>query len=410
MQRLFFCLTDMTRKSHLDLFFAALCASFVLSAMYLNTYGAVAPLTMEAYGIDAASQGFLVTMQSIGGTAIGIYLGLRGEAHNKLIVIAAGLLALACGTVFMGLAPPYILLTLLTALSGVGFTCIDIMVNGAVADMFDEDRDTRLSIVHAFYNTGAMCAPLLAAALVHEDNTASWPLPFLVIGIGCAVLLLAYLAGMKKVMKYSPYAHMEEQEGKTGRDAFGVYRFRHAWILFGAGILYFSFQMGTTAWLPSYCVERGITLTDANFLLTAFFAGSLVMSFACALFLKRISAAHMFGFFGLASAACLFAGLLSPVNSLLAVLVTASGFCQGCGVVTLIIVATDAFPSQSASAASIQVLSANVGAVTAPLWMGALADIFSYQLPLLVGCGLYAAGAGIVLRFVQRRPTAEKTV
>lgn len=391
----------MKRKTHLNLFFAALCASFVLSAMYLNTYGAVAPLTMEAYGIDAASQGFLVTMQSIGGTLMGVYLGLRGEAHNKLVVIAAGLLALAAGTIFIGLRPPYLLLTLLAALSGIGFTCIDIMVNGAVTDMFERGRDMRLSVIHAFYNIGAMCAPLLAAALVQENTASSWSLPFLVIGTAVAVLLAAYLASIKAVMPYSPYTEDARTNAPAERFS-GVYGSAKAWILLSAGILYFSFQMGTTAWLPSYFVSRGMALTDANLLLTVFFAGSLIMSFACALFLKRISAAKMFGCFGIASAICLFCALIVS-GALITVFVAASGFCQGCGVVTLIIVAADAFPSQSAPAASIQVLSANIGAITAPLWMGALADQFGFQLPLLIGCALYAAGAAIVLGGAQRR-------
>ena len=387
-------------------FYAACCVAYAVSGAYLNVYGADAPLIMRWYDIDAATQGLLVTMQSIGGTAGAVFLAFRGEWFNRIYSLTSGCLLLGGGCVLMGIAPPFALLGLLAIAAGLGFTLIDVNVNGVIADVWPERKGTLLALGHAGYGAGAMLSPSMAALLASTQDPRTFGAPFLAVGaVALAVFVIAAVSG-RLLTPATPYRDLSSARRNVQSNAGEVFRSPLAWILLVAGILYFSFQLGVASWLPSWGMEAGMSFEDANFLTSGFFAGQLVMSIACALILRHVSAGKLFGMSGLASAACMAAALLIGQGAAVPVLVTASGFFQGSGVITLIVVLTDAFPTRSASASSIQVIGANSAALTAPLWMGWMADYTGFSLPLLVACILYAAGCVIVLRFAGN-PAAE---
>lgn len=390
------------------LFFAACCAAYVISAAYLNIYGPDAPLTMEWYGIDAAQQGFLITLQAIGGSAAAVYLGLRGEVFNKIYAVTIGCLVLGVSCILMSLAPPYGLLGTVATVCGFGFTVIDINVNGVIADVYPEQKGTLLSIGHAFYGAGGMIAPSLVALTVSAEEPRTFTVPFLIVGIvSLGVFAWAGLSG-RPLVPQSPYSDMQAMKQRVRSGAGEVFRKPEAWALLAAGILYFTFQLGVASWLPSWGIESGMTFEDANFLTSGFFAGQLVMGFLCALLLRKIGARRLFAVTGMLSAVCMAVAILCGNPVLTTVLVVTSGFLQGTGVITLIMVLTDAFPHRTASASSIQVIGANTAAVTAPLWMGAVADTTGFAPPLLVSCAMYVGGCVLVLQSGKLTRWAEK--
>lgn len=380
------------------LFFAACCVAYVICALYLNSYGAAAPLMMEWYGIDSGQQGLLLTMQSIGGTALSLFFLLRGDSLNKLYSIAAGLGILGVGCILMGMAPAYGFLLFVSVCCGGGYAFVDVMVNGVLADVYPEKKDTLLTIVHAVYAIGSTAAPVMVSWLVNPSQSRTFVVPFLTVGIIALVILVFYLISARPIRAMSPYAAMRSaRRNASPQDS--VYRTKTAWILLVAAILYFSFQMGISAWLPSYGLEAGVPYDSATLMTSGFFAGALVMGFLAALLLKWISARNLFGWLGIASAVCMIIALFAADSSVLTTFVILSGFFQGAGVSMLVVVLVDAFPHMSGSASAVQVTGANIGAITAPLWIGAIAETTGFRFPLLISCGMYIAGALLVLLY-----------
>lgn len=380
------------------LFFAACCLAYVVSAMYLNTYGADAPLMMSWYQIDSGTQGLLLTLQSVGGAATSLALMLKGDRLNKLHVIGWGLAILSAGCLAMGLGPQFEFLVLLAPICGCGYACVDVMVNGVLADVYPDRKETLLSIVHAVYGVGAMCAPALVALIVDPGSAGTFNRPFLLNGLVAACVLLFYIACARPVRAVSPYRNLKRAQdaGPGTRELFGT---RTAWILLAAAILYFSFQIGVSAWLPTFGLEQGIPYETSSLAASGFFAGSLGMGFSSAILLRKMSARSLFGWFGISSAACMAVAVLAPSPAVLMTMVVASGFCQGAGVSTLVIVLVNAFPQMSAAASAVQVTGANIGAISAPVWVGAMAEMTGFKAPFLISCAMYAAGSVLVLLF-----------
>lgn len=389
-------------KSRLDgknkLFILMSFLAFVVYAFYFNTFGTDAPLMMAFYGITPAQQGFILTMQSVGGIACAVFLALRGERYNKIYVIAAGIAVLAAASLLIGLAPGYAWLIVLVVCAGIGFTCIDVMMNGVIPEVYPQHKNTLLPVTHAFYGSGAMIAPLFVTLVVNPSLASSFRMPFLIIGIAAAAVAAVYLAGGKRILPETPYVRMDSMKKRAAENPAEVFHTKTAWMFLAAGILYFSFQIGVASWLPTYCIETaGVSFGEAGMMLTAFFGGALAMRFAGALFLKKMSAKTLFTVFGIAAAALMTAALFTENTALMTALVVASGFMQGSSVVTLVILCCDAFPERTASASAIAVISVNVGSLTAPLWMGAMAEATGFRVPLLIGCAMLALASVMVL-------------
>ena len=65
------------RKKHILFILLAYCG-YVVHAFYFNGFGTNAPVMMAFYRITSAQQGFIFTMQSIGGLLLSVYLALHG--------------------------------------------------------------------------------------------------------------------------------------------------------------------------------------------------------------------------------------------------------------------------------------------------------------------------------------------
>ena len=64
---------------------AALCfALFLLYGVYFNAFGANAESMMAFFDITESRQGFVMTIQSLGGIVMTVLLGLFGERLHKL--------------------------------------------------------------------------------------------------------------------------------------------------------------------------------------------------------------------------------------------------------------------------------------------------------------------------------------
>jgi len=384
-------------KNHI-IFIILACCVYIVYAFYLNGFGTNAPVMMAFYSITSAQQGFIFTMQSIGALLMSVYLALHGERYNKINVFAAGTLMFTAASLAVGLAPPYILLIVLVMAGGAGYSALDIMLNSMIPELYPNQKNTLLPIAHAFFGTGAMITPILITTLVNPDIPSSFSRPFLLIGAVGAVIFTAFFIASRRVIPETPYYDMAALKNHTSGNQAEIFKTKKAWMFLIAGVMFFSFQLGIVSWLPSYCREIGLDFASSGAMLTAFFAGSLVMRFCGPIILKKMTARKAYILFGLFSAGAVAAALFTANHTAMTVLIAIGGFMQGSCVAFLFLMSTGAFPHRVASASSLITISVNAGAMTAPLWMGGLAELTGFRAPLLLVCALMVLSVLLIVR------------
>jgi len=372
-------------KKHIIFILSTYCA-YIVYAFYFNGFGTNAKVMMEHYNITETQQGFILTMQSVGALIMGVYLGLHGERFNKIYVAALGILMLGASGIVIGIAPPYILLIFLVMVSGAGFSALDVMLNGMIPELFPNRKNTMLPILHAFFGSGAMISPILITTMVNPDIPATFTRPFMLIGaLGVFVFLIFFITG-KRTVPETVYADIAEIKKRVSDSPAEIFRTKTAWILLAAGFLYFTFQVGIISWLPTYCQEIGMDFDTSGRMLTAFFAGSLVMRFCGPLILKKMKVCNAYIFFSILSSAAITVAILATAPAVMMTLLVIGGFLQGSAVAFLFLMCAEAFPHRVASASSLVTIAVNLAAMTAPLWMGRIAEFTGFRLPLLLVC------------------------
>ncbi len=394
------------KKTHALLLVTCFCM-YIAYALYVNIFGTNASVMMGFFGISSVEQGFLLTMQSVGGLLMAVFLALFGERYNKITVLCLGLLVLAAACLGVGLAQSYTVVMVCVLLAGVGYTNIDVMMNGMVSDIFPQRKNTFLPLIHAFYGLGAMLAPLFASALVREDESGSFRIPYLIIAVAAfAIFAVSFFVG-KAVRKDTPYADLTALRQRARANPAEVFRSGKAWLLLLCGTLYFSFLMGTASWLPTYYLQSfGMSLTQAGMMLTLFFAGALVMRFLSPLLLRKLNAMQLFACFGAGAGVAMLCALHTLDPTLAGALIALAGFLQGGNVAAFVILCCDAFPHRTASASSIMIFASSAATMTAPLWMGALSQQSgSFQLPLSIVCILLFCSCLLAWRITSVKKT-----
>ncbi|MGI6153460.1 MAG: MFS transporter [Christensenellaceae bacterium] len=383
--------------------------AFLVYSFYFNSFGADAPLMMEYYNINEAGQGFIATMQAVGGIVVAVFLALYGERFNKIHVITLGVLLISIACIFMGFAPAYAVLIIIVLVAGLGYSAVDVMMNSVISDVYPKQKSTLLPWSHAFFGLGAMVAPAFVAGIANPAEPFSWRLPFLYVGIAGIVICIVYALAGRKIMPETPYAHMEKLRAKITENPIEIFKKGKAWMFLIVGTLYFCFQLGMINWLPTFYLRNtDVGFEMAGVMSTMLFAGALVMRFMGPLFLKKMTARSVYVIFTFISGILMMLSFVIPIFAVRAALTVAAGFLQGSSVVTLIIMCCDEFPTRTASASAIVVLSANIATLTFPVLMGKIAETTGFLFPMFLAAGVLILSAIIILIGVKKVPLATK--
>jgi len=374
--------------SALILFILCIVLYFVY-AMYANVFGSNAVAMKGYFTIGDTEIGLVQTIQGIAALAMSIVLGLFGERINKITGLTIGLGLLALAMLLIGVMPyigasVYILLLLFILIGGFGYVAIDLLVNGVIADVFPEQKNTLLPITHAFYGVGAMIGPQLVTILNPEGHAEKFALPYLLLGIICFVALIALIIILKKTTPHSPYADMKAWRSRTTENPFGFIKVPALWLFLMGAFLYYAFLMSMSVWLPTYLNKGGMSVADSAVTMSMFFVGSLVMRFIAPLFYKILPVKKFYTLFVLLTTVVFIVTFTVPMPSIVQrILIMLGGFLQGASVPTLIILCCDVFPERSASASAISVIAASLASLISPAVLGLMMD-GNTMIPMLI--------------------------
>ncbi|MBQ6372111.1 MAG: MFS transporter [Oscillospiraceae bacterium] len=232
---------------------------YLLYGMYFGGFGANSGSMMKFFGIGESRQGMIMTVQSVGCIVMSVLLGIAGERINKLKGLFFGVVVMGIAGLLIGTLPIYTAqgngygtMLCFSVFGGIGYITIDLLMNGAVADVFRERKTTFLPYVHAFFGAGSMIAPLFVSLLADPSSPASFSMPYLVIGACSLVLGAVVFAAVRKVTPETPYADMAPIRARASANPLEVFADIRAWQFFLCCFLYLCFQTGLVAWLPRF--------------------------------------------------------------------------------------------------------------------------------------------------------------
>jgi len=354
---------------------------------------------MHQFGIDSTQQGFLTTIQCIGGMGVSLLCVFFGEKMNKRWMIGFGIVLLCAGSLATAFGTNYMQVLLFALVAGVGYTFMDIMENATAVEVFGDRSKTALPTLHMTFGIGAMVGPyFFVTSIVDPNVSSSFAKPFLIVAFaGVAVFVLFLIASRRMFGK----SKTQKAINAVGAQHPGeIFKHPAVWIMLAAGVLYFSFQRGVMTWYPTYMyVTAHVDFQNSGLALTLFLVGSLACRIASPFLFNRFSILKMTitmtflcGAFMITSIA------LAPVAVGLAeVFVVAGGIMQGAFVAAFVFLICQMFPGKSASASSVVLIAINIAGILTPLWMASLAgQANDFTAPIYIVCAMLFGSAGVI--------------
>lgn len=382
---------------HIVTIVTAAVAMFLLGAIY--AYGVLLPVLMAAFGWSRATaalpQAVLLFVYAVG-MAIGGTLQDRtnptGGAMVGGLLFGGGLLLASGADSVLELAGAY------GVLSGIGFGFVYVACVTAVMRSFPHRRGLAAGMVVGAFGLGAFVWAPLAQAGLPDLGWAG-----VMRGFGGLCFVLLPLLGLFVRAPRATHAH----HAVSGVTLAGALRTPLFWTVFTAYILVTAVGLLLLAHLVNFAIGRGLTATQAAWLLSASAVGSGSGRFLMGWASDRWGRLPCLIGASLAEVLFLIGLLASNGPTALFLLAGATGFAFGTWLSLYGPTATDLFGMRAAGAIyGALYLSYGIGGLLGPTLGGAVADATgSYRAAFLAAAGLSMLGAVlflVALRLEQR--------
>lgn len=174
--------------------FACACSGMLLFGISLTTLGAVAPVILQRFDLEAAAAGSLFSVLPFGIMAGSLAFGPAADRFGYKIILVVSCLAMFAG--FEGIAhlQSFPLLTASVFFFGLGGGAINGASNALVSDISAGDRGANLSLLGVFYAIGALGMPFILAVAggMFGASTIVSMAGFLTLAVGTMFLLLRF--------------------------------------------------------------------------------------------------------------------------------------------------------------------------------------------------------------------------
>lgn len=370
----------------------------MLFGVSLTVIGPLLQPIREEFATNNATIGLLFLFSSaahVAGTMAGSYFS---DLIGRRLFVVAGLVTLALGFLFSGLAPNIQIFLLNGVLFGIGYGMLDGPCNALLVDISGPRSARVLNFVHGGFGVGAVIGPVFAAVVYAQSG--DWRPVFVALAV--AWLLLAIPFALVSVPKELP----ARTAGWRIRSVLGL----HLALIMGVMFCAVGVELIYQSWLPSFLeLERGFERTIAAASLTAASVGLVLGRAAMGLVAGRWDQYRLLAALmaGCALAAAVAMLVRNPVLAValfgLASLLAAGGF------PTAISLGTADLRSNVGSATGLIVASAGVAGMTFPPISGVLAENGQFDLVMLLPAPLALLGAGLVLIARKTRRQAGRT-
>lgn len=281
--------------------------AFMFSGLCAISSGVVVSILKEKYNLSFGMSGTLLSLMSIGNMLASFAAGILPGKIGQRKTVAFLCLGYFIGYMLMAFfGNPGILMgafILVGIAKGCTINNCTVLVGNNV-----ENKAKGMSLMHAFYATGAMVGPFVITALLLVNQT----LPMVGIAIGGLLLWLTFmLAGLpdKPVIK----------DNKKTTD-FSFLKTARFWLLTGLIFCQNSAETAVSGWLVTYYKDNGILgNTLSTYTVTVMWGATLIARLLIAFVLPIKNAFYAISVMG-AGCSILYLGLINAHTPVMAIL------------------------------------------------------------------------------------------
>ncbi|MXO66415.1 MFS transporter [Altericroceibacterium endophyticum] len=344
---------------------------FASFAMTTDSVGTIIPEIIRDYqlGMTAAGAFHYASMSGIGLAAI--LLGFLADRFGRKATILLGL-GLFCATcALFAIGNSFAIFVLLLFVSGLG---IGIFKAGALALIGEISHSTRehaanMNLVEGFFGVGAVIGPAIVTYSLHSG--ASWKIVYLIAAALCFLLVIGTL--------FAPFPKTQAASGAEERtdtrEAFRMLGDPFALFFAAALMLYVGAEAAIYVWAPTYFADYDGSYTWlAAYLVSVFFVLRAVGRFFGAWLLSKLDWTKVIAICSTAMAILFWIGVAGGRNVAVFAL-PATGIFMSVLYPTMNSTGISCFEkARHGSIAGFLLFFTCVGAVIAPLAMGAVGD------------------------------------
>ena len=372
--------------------------------MCTNLTGSVLSDIMTHYHMNLDRGGMMSFFQFMGGIAAIIIIAGISDRMKKPVLLLLAFTLTSLVLLGIGVRPPMTLFMILYLLMGATLGMIDMSNNAVLSDLFAENRDSALSVLHGVCGLGAAGIPLITAVI----GTGSWGLIYRSVAlIICGILILQliiYLKNKTAVDLTSIPQQTRTSDEIIENDRFNagsaadssssastntrtVLRNPHVWIAVVSVICYGASQGGITVWGVKYCrdifTEKGALACAMA--LSLYWFGTMIGRLGVAIVpsLRRIKSRDLVIWGGILAGIALFAGLISGQYILLMAGIFVFGILNAAVLPRIISMMADWYPDKTGLVSGIACISLYIGLAVVPLLMGEIGEAAGLKLMMM---------------------------
>lgn len=362
------------------------------------------PSLKAEWGLTNTQAGLLATW-SLGGMAIGgMGGGWLADRFGRVRMAAWMIILFSIGSMLLGFAQSYEQFIAIRFITGIGLgaeytICTMLMAEYVPTRM----RTTVLGTLQASYSLGYLAAALLAGAILPEYGWR-WMYYIAVVPVVLAVFIRRYIPEPLSWQNRSKAPRTRQNnewlliwQDKTVRKYFLLWALASTLLQFG----YF----GVNTWLPSYVAsELGINFKTMTTYIVGTYTAAIVGKIVTGWLADRFGRRVMFAIGGIATALMLPALFLFQTPETMVLLMIVFGFLYGMPYAVNATYMNESFPTHlrgTATGGSYNI--GRIGAMTAPLVIGLIADRFTIGLGLAVLGIAYALAALVPFFFIKEK-------
>jgi MFS transporter, FHS family, glucose/mannose:H+ symporter len=371
---------------------------FAAASTGIFVFGIVMAVLGTLFGLPEMRARLQINLAQQGNMFLLLYVGIfiatlaAGPAidaiGNKAILIVSSLLV-AAGMAGFAYAHSLASGAMPAVLVGCGGGGLNTSTNALVSDLFGEKRGSMLNLLGIFYGIGALCIPLLAAAITGHFAIAPQLLFCAALATICAILFATM--HFPKAAAAQTFAW---------RDAFAVAKYPGVLVL---GFLLFC-QSGNEAsiagWTSTYVGEAGVRAQIATFVLAGYWAALMIGRLLVARLLRSVSKEQLVLGSGIGALLGALILLTNRSREMLIVGVLVIGFSYAGIFPTALAIAGDAYQRMAGTVFGLLIATALVGGMSFPWAVGQISQRWGIRygmlIPLLGAAGICVLGKRIL--------------
>ena len=360
-----------------------------LFCMSTNMTGSLLPELMTDYEMHLDSGGMMSLFQYLGCIMAVLLMTKFADRMRKQILLILALAVVAATQFLIGGFPPFVLFMVLYLIMGAGLGAFDTLNNAVVNDLYSENRNAVLSIMHAICSAGAAFIPIFSVMVGTTNWETTYRTVALIITAIAVMQIVTYMFGKHQIVpSLENRENAVDKKRAEKKEGAGALKDSRIWVCVLSMFFFGMCQSGVTIWCVKYCrdVFSGAGVFECALSLSLYWLGALICRFAVGLVprLKIASSKGLIVWGGILGAAALLAGVLTGNYIGFLVGVFVMGILNGASLPRAIALMTGWYPDRSAFTAGISYIALYLAYAFIPLLMGVVASAFGMQIMMVI--------------------------